>query len=383
MRVPVKSALVVSSLRAGILVAAVAMLPAPARAGVPETTVSYLLHYFSDVDGVDVYSHHGATGVQMNEVNLSIDWAHDVVVFPATEAPAGSQEAVDAITTASRPIAQSADAFEDFVKLRDEMEATASYRNYEAGYYFSKESDYFAQMVFGGASRGFQDDNLTLSTGASYGWDDIKPLEDEDTAGIPDYRRTVHWNLVATQVVTPTTVIRLGGEFNQVTGLQHNPYRNVYVAGTNVPEQHPKNRARWDTFLRVSQYITNRSSVKIDYRYYSDDWGVSSHTLGGRLNQYITDNVIVAYRYRYYTQSSAYFYQDTYTQPGGVDGFRTGDYRLGDFGAHLFGGEILWAPNGGSIGFLTGAQLVLSYERYFNSNNFSASVYETGLRIRF
>jgi hypothetical protein len=110
---------------------------------------------------------------------------------------------------------------------------------------------------------------------------------------------------------------------------------------------------------------------------------VTSHTLGGRLSQYVTDDMVVAYRYRYYTQSSAYFYRDTYTQPGGVDGFRTGDYRLGDFGAHLFGGEFLWTPNGGVIAFLRGAQIVLSYEHYFNSNNFSANVYETGLRIRF
>lgn len=379
MRVPVRKGSII-----GAVVAALALFPLPAMAGLSDAAVSYLLHYFSDVNGVSVFSHHGATGVQMErDVNLSLNWAHDVVVVPAVDAPPGSQEAVDAITTASRPIAGSGVAFEDFVKVRDELQGTVAYRGGEAGYYFSKESDYFAQMVSVGLSHGFLDENFNLSAGLSYGWDDIQPLEDEDTAGIPDYRRTLHGNVVATQVVTPTTVVRVGGEFNRVQGLQHNPYRNVYVAGGNVPEEHPKDRERWDMFLRVNQYITNRSSIKLDYRYYTDDWGVSSHTLGGRLSQYITDDVVVAYRYRYYTQAAAFFFRNSYTQPGGVNGFRTGDYRLGDYGSHLFGGEIAWSPRAGAIGFLKGTQLVVSYEHYFNSNNFSAHVYETGLRFRF
>ena len=49
-------------------------------------------------------------------------------------------------------------------------------------------------------------------------------------------------------------------------------------------------------FARVSQYINNRSSVKVDYRYYTDNWGIDSHTIGSNLSQYITDDVVVRYR---------------------------------------------------------------------------------------
>jgi hypothetical protein len=93
---------------------------------------------------------------------------------------------------------------------------------------------------------------------------------------------------------------------------------------------------------------------------------------------------VVRYRYRYYTQASAIFYRDDYTQTGGVSGFQTADYRLGDFGANLFGGRIAWRPYRvlGKV-FPASAQLILSYERYFNSNNFSANVLETGLLIVF
>jgi hypothetical protein len=197
--------------------------------------------------------------------------------------------------------------------------------------------------------------------------------------------RTLHGNIVATQILTPTTTFRIGGEFNRVRGLQHDPYRNVYVAGTNVPELHTKARNRWDMFMRVSQYITNRSSIKLDYRYYSDDWGVSSHAIGGKLSQYITEEFIVRYRYRYYSQDPAYFFLNDYVLAGGVGGLQTADYRLGDYRGHLFGGRVSWHPHGLArrFHFLKQVQLTVSYEHYFNSNNFSANIYETGLRVTF
>jgi hypothetical protein len=170
-----------------------------------------------------------------------------------------------------------------------------------------------------------------------------------------------------------------------VHGLQHDPYRNVYVGGTNVPENAPTERMRHDLFADLNQYINNRSSLNLDYRYYSDDWGVSSHAVGIKLNQYVTDNLVFRYRYRYYTQAPATFYREEYTQPGGVNGYQTGDYRLGDFGASLFGGRVTWTMGHvlRRIGVPGPAQLMFSYERYFNSNNFSASIVETGLTVAF
>lgn len=364
-------------------VAGVAAWSPSVRAGIDETTVSYLLNYYTDVDGVDVWGHYVTTGLRLqNNAALSFQWVHDRVVFPAIDAPPGSQEAADAITSASRPIANSADPYQDYVKTRNSFEGSVSYHGYDAGYYVSMESDYFAQMVSFGYNRGFMGDNLNLAFTASYSWDSIEPLDDEDTAGIPDYRRTTYGSIVATQVLTKTTVARGGVEFNSVKGLQHDPYRNVYVAGTNVPESHPDQRARQDFFLGLSQYVYNRSSIKLDYRYYSDDWGVSSHMVGLKLNQYVNEQLVFRYRYRYYAQLPSEFYRSEYVEAGGVGGHQTGDYRLGDFGAHLFGGQVQWHPYR-FFGLGLRAELTLGYERYFNSNNFSADVFETGLQVAF
>ena len=369
-----------------VLVVLICLLgPGLAIAG-PDMGVSYTLHWFTDVDDVAVYTHYGLVDLGLeNGMDLEFQMTHDVVVIPGIDFAPGSQEATDAITTASRPVSASNNAFEDFVKTRQAFQASLGYRNVNVGYYVSTESDYFAQMGWVGYNHEMLESNLNISVGYSYSWDDIRPLEDDGGVSQRSFRRTHHWNLIATQILTPTTVLRFGGELNQVVGLQHDPYRGVYAGGGSVRERHPFQRDRYDAFVRLSQYLKNRSSLKFDYKYYTDDWGIDSHTMGGRLAQYITEQVVVRYRYRYYTQAAAMFFSDDYLDADGIGGYVSGDYRLGEFGAHLFGLRIDWdlARAFRNVGFLARARLRLGYERYFNSNNFTANVVETGFDLSF
>lgn len=368
------------------------LLVAPAHGamfGLPpiqEQSDAYVFQYFTDVDAIRVTTHQNVYDVALeNEMALRLSLAHQTVVIPAVDAPPGSEDAIDAITTASRPIDDIGDAFEDYARNRNEMQVDLSRPGLGLGYYFSNEEDYLAQMVRAQFDRDFAQENFNLSVGASYGWDAIDPLQDADGSTIADHRNTAYANVVVTQILSRSTVLRLGYERFWVDGLQHNPYRNVYVAGGNETERHPDTRTRQDVYLRLSQYLPLRASVKLEAKLYSDDWGVSSTTLGARLSQYVGDRVVVRYRYRYYDQSSADFWSADYTTPGGIDGFRTGDYRLGAFDAHLFGTRVHWSLQDllGSHGVWNGLALQLGYERYFNSNNFSANILEAGVSLDF
>ncbi len=162
--------------------------------------------------------------------------------------------------------------------------------------------------------------------------------------------------------------------------------RVKFPAGRVVQSHsHPDDRTRRDAFIKVSKYLGNESSLKADFRYYEDDWQISSQTYGLKLTQRISRELNILYRYRFYTQVPAWFYRDDYQQSTSVDGYQTGDYRLGDYGAHLFGGHISWHPESllGGIGFLQHTELNLTYERYFNSNNFTANIIETSVSVSF
>ena len=349
-----------------------------------EQTVGPLFRYFADSDHVGVRSYMADYNLTLpSQVGLSFHWNTEQVSIPGVLAPVGSQEAVDAITTASRPI--SGNAYEDFVKVRNEFQGGVSRGPAALDYYVSTESDYLAQQIAGRYDLELMNQHVNLSFGSSYGWDDIDPLADDDTQTAASTKTTLHWNVVATQVISPTTLLRYGVEYNVVEGLQHNPYRNVYAGGTNVPERHPDQRQRRDAFLKLNRYFDNRSSVRLSYRLYNDDWGISSHELSSKLSQYITQGMFVRYQYRYYTQTAARFYRDEYLTTNGIDGYLSGDYRVGPLAAHLFGLSFNFdlATLAGSTPWLGRSALVIGYERYFNSNNYSADILETGLDFRF
>jgi hypothetical protein len=159
----------------------------------------------------------------------------------------------------------------------------------------------------------------------------------------------------------------------------------VYAGGTNVPERHPEHRERRDAFVKLNRFFDNRSSVRLSYRLYNDDWGIVSHELSSKLSQYITQGMFVRYQYRYYTQTPARFYRDEYLTTNGVDGYLSGDYRVGPLSAHLFGLSLNFdlGTMASSMPVFGRTALVIGYERYFNSNNYSADFLETGLDFRF
>ncbi len=372
-----------ASVLAAVTLCAAWAAPARAVASFDEQSLGTLLRTFVDSDHVAVRSYIGNyTMALRDDWAVDLQWNNERVVIPGVEAPAGSQEAVDAITTASRPI--SGNAYQDFVKTRNEMQTGIRHGGAKLGYYLSTESDYLGQQLSANYARDYDDQRLNMSLGTSYGWDAIAPLADDDTQGGAATKRTLHWNAVATRVMTPTTLLRLGVEYNWVHGLQHNPYRNVYAGGTHVAERHPDDRQRRDAFFKVHQYLSNRSSLKFAYRFYSDDWGVTSHELRTRLSQYVTHGVFVRFEHRWYTQTHADFYRDEYVSVNGIDGYLTGDYRLGDLSSHLFGTGIDFDLYDLTANPLWSRFAVrMDYERYFNSNNYSAGFFTTGLDYKF
>jgi len=363
-----------------------ALLATPAAAQLPgdSNTANGLFRMFVDSKHVLVRSLVEDFSVPLRgDADLSLHWNHERVTIPAIAAPAGSQEAIDAITTASRPI--EGDAYQDFEKTRNELQGEVKRGGASVGYYHSIESDYLAHQVSASYDRGFRDEQTNVSVGTSWGWDDIKPLADQRSVTRADHKNTLHLNAVATQILTPTSVVRLGVEYNHVTGLQHNPYRLVYAGGASVPERHPETRDRRDAFLRFHQYLDNRSSLKLDYRLYDDDWGILSHEVTGALSQYVVDGFYARYQYRWYTQSAADFWRPEYATTQGVNGYLTGDYRLSRLSSHLFGVSLnadlgALAPDSPKLRRFA---VSLDYERYFNSNNYSADILETGLQFRF
>lgn len=367
------------------LVLGLACLATPGRADVVSdgSTLNSMVRYFVDSGHVTVRSLINDYALPLEgDAALTVHWNNEHVTIPAIQAPVGSPEAIDAITTASRPI--SGNAYQDYVKTRNEFEGSLTKGPAAVDGYYSIEEDFVGRQVGAHYNRDLMS-AMNLAVVGSYGWDDIKPLPDDRTSTPPSERTTKHVSAVGTQILGPASLLRYGLELNVVDGLQHNPYRNVFAGGTHVPERHPDHRERRDAFVKFNQYLPNRSSMKLDYRLYNDDWGITSHEIETDLDQYITHSFSAHYEYRYYTQTRAYFYQSEYATVNGVDGYLSGDYRMNVLSSHLFGASFHMDMDAlaASHTFFGRMAVWLNYERYFNSNNYSADILETGLDFHF
>ncbi len=316
-----------------------------------------------------------------SKATLALQYTLDRVGIPPLRGISGIPLPTDAITGASRPVSDDSTNPGTYYKNRNQFIGQLSVGNVSFTGYYSTEIDYQGRLVGMGYNKDFNMKNTNLAVGFAYGWDDISPTG-QDTAHT---RRSYQANLALTQVLSPTSILRVGLDVSLLRGFQTNPYRTVNVAGGYYLENHPLSRTRVAAYAKMNKYFKRaNAALWLDYRLYADDWGLVSHTMGIKFYQNITRNVLVRYRYRYYTQGAAWFYQKEYPlQERPV--YYTADYKLQPFQAQLFGFKIVWQAHvlNRYIGFAHHTELDFKVERFFTSESFGANIIQTGMTFHF
>jgi hypothetical protein len=134
------------------------------------------------------------------------------------------------------------------------------------------------------------------------------------------------------QVLDKFSTLQVGIGYTQLTGYLSDPYK--------FEDRRPEERDQITLSAQHKQFanVLDGAALHSSYRYYYDDWGVSSHTLDLKWAQQIN---LSQYRFiatplvRYYTQTKADFY--SLEQNPAADEFNTSDYRLSSYGAFTFG----------------------------------------------
>jgi len=148
-----------------------------------------------------------------------------------------------------------------------------------------------------------------------------------------------------TQVIDPKTLLQFNITLADEQGYLTDPYKILSVLDNNgqlrandpyIYEKRPDSRRRQAVYLKANHQF-NTDVVQASYRYYQDDWGISSHTLnlhyryelvGGR--HYLQPHV------RYYIQDKADFYHYS-LQDNNIPTYASADYRLGDMSTTTLG----------------------------------------------
>ncbi len=236
----------------------------------------------------------------------------------------------------------------------------------------SEENDYVADTVSFGASHEMLAGMTVLNMGVSYGADEVSKSTQKS------FQKEVNrwkYRLGLSQVLTKKWLLNVDYEVISAEGFLNNPYRVVRINGSFArPESYPDSRASQAIAVRALQYLDNRASLRYDYRYYSDDWGITAHTLEFGLAQYYTDDIIGEYRIRFYTQNKATFYADDFPT---VVQYMARDKELSTFDSVSLGFKIGWTLFEDPAATFKGGKLSFAYNRFlFDYKDFTH--YATG-----
>ncbi|MCK0160342.1 DUF3570 domain-containing protein [Muricauda sp. F6463D] len=238
---------------------------------------------------------------------------------------------------------------------------------WSANAYFSSEYDYFSIGVGGSYTKLFNEKNteITLSGNVFLDkWNSQYPIEltdgffDSRATGNGTYnpifsefedekRNSYSLSLSFSQILSTKMQGALFMDVVSQNGLLSTPFQRVYFSdfedfyiddfqlADNV-EQLPDNRFKIPVGGRLNYYLNDLVVLRSYYRFYWDDWGISSHTASLEVPFKLTDKFTLYPTYRYYTQTAAdYFYPKE--QALSTYDFYTSDYDLSGYNAHQYG----------------------------------------------
>jgi uncharacterized protein DUF3570 len=211
-------------------------------------------------------------------------------------------------------------------------------------YVYSVENDYQSHNAELGFAQDLFEKNTTLALGATISANDVYRTGDQlfhrklFVAGLSG-----SW----TQVLDRATIAQLSYTFSYGSGYWASPYRFVRVETPDlsatefkVPETEPEVRTRHAAVIGLNRHLFTDSSLQGDYRFYSDNWGVLSHTI--QLRYFVTwKDVTLRLRERFYYQTGASFFRPHYTAET-LQPFVTADRELSTFWSNVAGFKVSW-----------------------------------------
>jgi hypothetical protein len=296
---------------------------------------------------------------------------------------------VDVWTSASIDIRTSAS--KAVTEQRDEIDASLMHAftdvTVSGGYRYSTEYDYESHGGALSAAYDFADNNAQLALGARAYFDEVGRAGDP---GFSEPSRMLTGRASFMQVLDAQTYLQFVYELTRQDGYLSSPYRYVRIAtdvGT-IPstcqypetayvertlrgcelENNPDQRLRHAAALHVRRALSDALSAGVNYRFYIDDWEMTSHTAGidGALS--IEPGWLFALGYRFYAQSSAAHFASFYPERP-LPGHYTSDKELSALSSHRLELEVsrgfgLGEPGSELRAVLRGAPTYFIYDEY-------------------
>lgn len=176
-------------------------------------------------------------------------------------------------------------------------------------------------------------------------------------------------------------------------GLLSTPYHRIYFADrpdsyieefqlADDNENLPTNRFKLPIGARLNFYINERIVIRSYYRYYYDDWGITSHTASIELPIKIGTKFTIAPMYRYYMQTESDYFAPKEVHLS-TEKYYTSDYDLSAFDANQYGMALRYTDifTKAKIWKFGLKNLEVRYNHYQRSNDLNADIITLGVKF--
>jgi hypothetical protein len=288
----------------------------------------------------------------------------------------------------------------------------------------STEYDYFSVGLGGGATKLFNEKNTELSVSANVyfdTWNAIYPSElrpfGENGNGLNNYlftqntitgntnynpifsefkdegRNSYSLGFGFSQILHKNVQGSLALDFVQQQGLLSTPFQRVYFSDVadsfidnfqlaDALEKLPDSRFKVAVGGRLNWYLNEIVTVRTFYRYYMDDWNISSHTASVEVPVKVTNKFTLYPSFRFYNQTAADYFRP-YESALSTDEFYTSDYDLSEYAANQIGfgvsyTDIFAITHVWKLGLKS---IDLRFYRYDRDTTFSSSIITAGFKF--
>ncbi|OVE78183.1 hypothetical protein BVX98_01050 [bacterium F11] len=228
---------------------------------------------------------------------------------------------------------------------------------------FSKEYDFLSYGANATLSRDLNQRNTTLTLGLSTEFDKITPVGGVPTPfaamaapnatqpriGSEDSKDILDAILGLTQVINRRMLMQFNYSLSRANGYLNDPYKlisrvdgNTGATNDYVYENRPDSRLK-NSLYWLTRYHLTRDVISASYRYFTDDWGIKSHTVDLNYHWKMAEKHYLEPRVRFYQQSAADFYRISLISGDPTPQEASADYRLAKFDGITVGLKYGWA----------------------------------------
>ncbi|NHM07530.1 DUF3570 domain-containing protein [Flavobacterium sp. CYK-4] len=212
----------------------------------------------------------------------------------------------------------------------------------------------------------------------------IKPTELRTSGGYDtEARNTFALSLSYSQIVNKNLQVMLLADVITQQGYLSLPFHRVYFAGETLARQEllPDNRLKIPLAVRASYFLGDNVIIRGYYRYYTDDWKLSSHTVNLEIPVKLSAFFSVSPFYRYYTQTKTKYFEE-YGVHTAASEFYTSNFDLSTFNSNFFGTGIKITPLKGVFGIQKLHTLEMRYGHYTRTTQMVSNIISISLKYK-